>query len=207
MLFLLIIVLGNFAVNRYLNADGRKDLTKYLPINGTATYERATVKLFRSFPDVTVQLEGLKLGDSLAAEHGYPPLALEKLNVRASIIDLRNKQFVIEGVDLEGLTVNLYDDKNGYSNIANLIKKKIDKQKTDNKEAGVSVDYDNLDLNISNVAFNKIDKRIGQQAHVLIDAIHVDNQLVNNQHRLGLEMKSYLWPMMSRNSMTRCRFN
>ena len=60
-LILLVIGLGNFALDRYLNADGQKDLTKYLPINGTATYDHANVKVFKSFLDVTVQLEGLKV--------------------------------------------------------------------------------------------------------------------------------------------------
>ena len=191
-LIMLVIFGGNYAIDHYLNADGRKDISNYLPISGTATYEKASVKLFNSFPDVTIQLEGLKLTDSLTATHDYPPLTLDKLMVQASIKDLRQKQFEIEAVDLDGLTVNLYEDKHGYSNMANVMRQKIKQAVDENKKSETSVEFGDVDLTISNVILNKVDERIGQQAHISIEEIKVDNELINEQYQLALEMNNLL---------------
>ena len=178
-LVFLVLILGDFAINRYINADGRRDLSKYLPINGTATYNRVSIHPFRDFPHLSLKMKGLKVADSLAEEHGFSPLLLDELNVSVSVVDWRKKQIAIEAIDLEGLTVNIFDASNGYSNIANLIKRKVINTTSEKKKGGISVVSKNTSLSISNVDLNKIDKRSGQQAHVTIDALNIENAYID----------------------------
>jgi hypothetical protein len=187
-LVLLVIGLGNYTINRYLNADGSRDLAKYLPINGEATFERAKVHLFRSFPDVSIRLEGIEVIDSLAVIHGHPPLRLEEIYLRASIVDWRQKHLAIAGIELNGLTVNVFDGIDGYSNVANLIRKKIQHKVQENKAPGLTVDYGQIDVQFNHVMLNKIDEITGQHAHAMIDKIIIKNDEVDSENRLTLGM-------------------
>ncbi len=187
-LILLVLGVGDFAINRYLNADGRRDLGNYLPINGTATYDKVSLHPFRDFPHLSVRLQGVKLADSLAAEHQYPPVALDQLNVRVSVMDWRQKQIAVESIDLDGLTLNLFDRADGYSNIGSLIQKKIEKTKAENKNDGFSVVSVNSEVNISDVQLTKIDEINGQQAGARIEHILVKNVAVDSIYKLALEI-------------------
>lgn len=179
--------LGNFAINRYLNADGQKDLSKHLPINGSLTYGSAKVNAIRSFPHVSIELSDIQLSDSLADKHQRPPVQLEKLYLRTKLVNWGRKEIAINGVDLEGLTINLLDQENGYSNITHLIRKKI-KTETKNNKQGISIDYENTDINISDIELNKIDEQIHQHAHVKIADLKIKNKEKGDVQEVSIDL-------------------
>ncbi len=175
---ILVYTLGNFAVERYLNTEHRKDITKYLPINGLVSYDRATVRLFNTFPNLSIKLEGLTIRDSMADLHKYPPLKIDELDVRARVLDLGEKAFEIRKVSMNGLTMHIFDDTNGYSNITSLIKKEIEKNAS-NKN-GPKVVYATSTIDISNLILKKIDEKSNQRA-----LVQVGNGQINNQANTG----------------------
>ena len=186
----LALVIGDFAINRYLNADGNRDLSKYLPINGALTYDRVSIHPFRDFPDLSVNMKGIELADSLVDEHKRPPLNLDELNIRVSVIDWSDKEIAIESIDMEGLTINLYDRADGYSNIASLIRKKVEEVKAENKKAGLSVVSNNSVVHISDVILNKIDEKTNQSAQVSMDEIILENKSDDSNYDLALEINN-----------------
>ena len=189
-LFLLALVIGDIVINRYINADGRRDLSKYLPINGTATFDHASIHPFRDFPHLTLKMKGLRVADSLADEHNHPPVVLEELDVRVSLEDWSKKQIAIQSIGLKGLTVNLFDATNGYSNIADLIRKQITEPTTKKKKSGISVISQNTSVHISKIELNKIDEQTGQRARASIDEISFKNSTLDSLdvYTLALEL-------------------
>ena len=125
-LIILALVVGDIAINRYINAESRRDISQYLPINGTATFDRASIHPFRDFPHLTLRVKGLYVGDSLSEVRNHPPITLDELSVRVSLVDWSKRQIAIQSVDLDNLNVNLFDDEDGYSNIGQLIKKQVE---------------------------------------------------------------------------------
>ena len=188
-LVIVVLALGDFAVDRYINADNGKNISKYLPINATVTYENASFHPFRDFPDLSLKMQGIQVADSLTEEHGHPPLTLEKLNVRVSMVDWSQKQIAIQSIDLEGLTLNVFDGANGYSNIANLVRKKVAKATNRNKKAGVSVVSSTGTVNINGIELTKIDQQSGQRVLASIDQIAIENS-TNDSHALSLKIST-----------------
>ena len=171
-----------------MNTDSRKDLTAHLPINGSVTYESAKVNLFRGFPDFSIQLEGIHISDSLSQDHGYAPLSLDKLKLDAKLVDWGRKKFAVNHVDLEGLTINLFDREDGFSNIAGLIRKKVKQKVEKSKKDKVSIEYDNVSVNISDLKLNKIDEQIDQQANVAVGDIKIRNKKVGAGQDLAIDI-------------------
>ena len=206
-LVLLLLIAGDFAVNRYINADERRDLAKFLPINGSATFDRASIHPFRDFPHLSLRLENLIVQDSLANEHQLKPLMLEQLDVRVSVADWRKRELAIESVELDGLTVTLYDRADGYSNVKQLIRKKIDNNKSENKDPGISIHYNNTDLHISNLTLTKIDELKGQHARASADKIQVKNTVVDSNYDITLEIDNSRLSDLSIGAMANQAFN
>lgn len=190
-LFVLALFIGDFAINRYINAEGRRDLSKFLPINGSATFEHASIHPFRDFPHLTLKMKGLRVADSLAGEHDYPPVVLKELNVRVSLVDWSKKQIAIQSVELENLTVNLFDGLDGYSNIGHLVRKKIDDQAAPKKKVGFSVIYPNTSVHLSNIELNKIDEQTGQCARATIDEIRINNATIDSLDKYSLAFQMH----------------
>lgn len=187
-ILVLAIVIGDVAINRYINADGRKDISKYLPISGTAKFESASIHPFRDFPHLTLKMKGIRIADSLAGEHEFPPLELDELSVRVSLVNWSKKQVAIQSIDLKNLTVNLFDGMNGYSNITQLIKAK-GVESAPKKKPALSVVSQNTSVRLSKVVLNKIDEQTGQRMQTTMDEISLKNSNIDSLENYTLELK------------------
>lgn len=76
--------------------------------------------LVRSFPNISVALEGVSVKDSLYNVHRHPLLDVARIFVKVNTFSLLKKQLDIKEISLEGGTVYLFTDSTGYSNASML---------------------------------------------------------------------------------------
>lgn len=189
LLGIIILGAGGLVLNRYLNNNGKATVNQLLPINGILSYDKVSIHPFRDFPNISLKLKGLQIADSLAMEHKQPPLKLESLFLNASVTSFRKKHLNIKSVELVTLTLNMYDRADGYSNMATLIRKKIENRTSDQNKDGWTIDYNNTDLNIREIQLNKIDEDKNQKAHLFIDEVEVKNKEVDSAYHLTLNIE------------------
>ncbi|QHS58697.1 AsmA family protein [Chitinophaga agri] len=76
--------------------------------------------LVRSFPNISVALEGVSVKDSLCNVHRHPLLDVARIFIKINTFSLLKKQLDIKQISLEGGTVYLFTDSTGYSNASML---------------------------------------------------------------------------------------
>jgi len=185
----IILGIGDYLVNRYLNNGNFAAINKALPINGNLTYEKVSIHPFRDFPNISLKVNSLQIKDSLIKEHEQTPVLIKGLFLNTSLTSLRKKQLEIKSIELEGLKLNVYDRDDGYSNITSLFKSKIDsKTKAKNKDSW-TVDFDYTNLNIKDIELNKINENIGQNAHLLIHELDIKSEEADSSHQLSLDIQ------------------
>ncbi|MBW8686881.1 AsmA family protein [Chitinophaga rhizophila] len=98
--------------------------------------------LVRSFPNVSVALEGVSVKDSLWNTHHHPLLDVARIFVKVNTFSLLKKQLDIKQISLEEGVIYLFTDSTGYSN-ASMFKRNT-KVKAEGK--GVAADITRLQL-------------------------------------------------------------
>ena len=85
-------------------------------INGHASIGNVELSFFRNFPNISVQLENVKITDSMYAQHNHVFFNAEQVFVRLSIMKLLKKESPLNGITIEKGAFYLYTDTSGYSN-------------------------------------------------------------------------------------------
>jgi len=188
-LIILVLFAGDYALNRYLNNGGKETINNALPINGSLNYQKASLHLFKDFPNLTLQLHGLQIDDSLPRQGNNPIFKLEDLYLNASLRSLKNKEVQINSIELSGLSLNIIDQADSYSNLKTLIKNNADGVNRKKNKNGWTVVYDHTDLIITDLHLYKTDEIREQNAHLFMNKILVKNHRVNSNYELSLDME------------------
>jgi len=114
--------------------------------------------LVRSFPDVSVALEGVSVKDSLWNIHHHPLVDVARIFVKINTFSLLKKQLDIKQISLEEGNIYLFTDSTGYSNAGML--KKNTKVKAEGGN-GMAADITSFQLNNVNLVIDN------QQKHKL----------------------------------------
>ncbi|PUZ20639.1 AsmA-like C-terminal region [Chitinophaga costaii] len=86
-------------------------------LNGKLTIADMEPALIESFPNISVQLQGVALSDSLGPVLHKPLIQAEAIYVRVNIFALLHKQVDIRQVTITNGQVYLFQDSTGYSNL------------------------------------------------------------------------------------------
>lgn len=92
-------------------------------INGELEIQDLKFKFLTGFPNATIALKKVTLKDSLWQEHHQTFLKANEIQVRLNIWNLIHNKINIHKIAINNATINLFKDKNGYTN-AYLLKPK-----------------------------------------------------------------------------------
>lgn len=116
---------------------------------GTLEIKDMEPSLVRSFPNVSVVLEGVSIKDSLWNRHQHPLLDVARIFIKVNTFSLLRKQLDIGQISVENGSIYLFTDSTGYSN-ASVVRRNT-QVKADGKRRGMSADITRLQL--SDVSF------------------------------------------------------
>jgi len=121
---------------------------------GTLVIKDMEPSLVRSFPNVSVSLEGVTIRDSLWNAHQHSLLDVARIFVKVNTFSLLKKQLDIKMITLEKGNIHLFTDSAGYSNAS------VFKRNTNVKAEGKSraADITNLQLNDVNLIIENAQK-------------------------------------------------
>ncbi|MCP9234843.1 AsmA-like C-terminal region-containing protein [Lewinella sp. JB7] len=116
-LLLLAAVGAIFALDRYLNTHEEKLLHEWLPTAGLeVAFRRVDVRLWDSFPRVTVAVDSLVLRDTLRPADVPPLLTLQRFRTEFSVAELLHDSIELRNLDLSHGRIHLATDSAGYTN-------------------------------------------------------------------------------------------
>jgi uncharacterized protein involved in outer membrane biogenesis len=111
---------------------------------GTLVIKDMEPSLVRSFPNVSVALEGVSIKDSLWNTHRHQLLDVARIFVKVNTFSLLRKQLDVRQISLEKGSIYLFTDSTGYSNTG--ILKRSDKAGAEGKGSGREADITRLQL-------------------------------------------------------------
>ncbi|MCF6405872.1 AsmA family protein [Chitinophaga filiformis] len=111
---------------------------------GTLVIKDMEPSLVRSFPNVSVALEGVSIKDSLWNTHQHQLLDVARIFVKVNTFSLLRKQLDIRQISLEKGSIYLFTDSTGYSNTS--ILKRNTSVKSEEKGRGTAADITRLQL-------------------------------------------------------------
>ncbi len=164
-ILLLIVVIALFFINRHLESNKTKIFENLAFLNnGTVSFQKASIQVYKDFPDATIRLENVLLHDSLYRKHQLPVLQLAEINVAASLHKILKKQVHINSIRLKEGVINVHTDENNFNNLKSLLPSKptasssgeknqpnqeSNLDKKDNKK--FKINTDDLDVHLENV--------------------------------------------------------
>lgn len=116
---------------------------------GTLVIKDMEPSLVRSFPNVSVALEGVSIKDSLWNTHQHQLLDVARIFVEVNTFSLLRKQLDVRQITLEKGSIHLFTDSTGYSN-ASILKRNTN-VKADGKSSANGPDITRLQL--SDISF------------------------------------------------------
>ncbi|MXN91237.1 AsmA family protein [Flavobacterium sp. Sd200] len=136
----LITVLLFTGVALYINTHKKEVLAQLTTqlnqgIAGTLQIGNIEPTFFSAFPNVALRLENVALRDSLFKTHGRTMLRAGRADVAINVPSLLRGAVVIKKISISNAAIDLYTDKNGYSNTS-VFRKRAKDEKEKNKEAG-----------------------------------------------------------------------
>jgi hypothetical protein len=140
--------------------------------------------LIRSFPQISVVLQGVTVRDSLWSIHHHPLLEVASIFVQVNTRSLLKKQVEIRQITLSEGTVYLFTDSTGYSNISMLQREK----KTNPHKGGKAQEADITALRLENMSFVMENMEKHKLFH--FDISHLNGHLQNNDTGWVLHMET-----------------
>lgn len=102
--------------------------------NGALQIKEASISLLKGSPGIYLTLEGITLRDTAYSQHHTDLLALQRIEMRISIVNLLARKIQINQIQLHEGAIQLFTDSAGYSNtsILNTFKPKKRDSNADN---------------------------------------------------------------------------
>ncbi|RZL66766.1 MAG: AsmA family protein, partial [Pedobacter sp.] len=162
---ILLIVITWLAGAFYISRNKKEILSSILSqlnknLNGQITATGMEPTLLKSFPGVSVSLNGVLLRDSLWAQHKHDLIKAKDINVSLNVLSLIVGNVNINQIAINNAAIYVYTDSNGYSNTSIFkSKKKIEDKKTDSSTPDLAVkriDFNKVTLVIDNKKRHKL---------------------------------------------------
>lgn len=135
-------------------------------LNGEITATSMEPTLLKSFPGVSVSLNGVLLRDSLWATHKHDLLKAQDIDVSLNVLSLIVGNININQIAINNANIYIYTDSNGYSNTS--IFKSTKKEKTDKSPSKNSA------LAIKKIDFNKVSLILDNQKRYKLFNFNID---------------------------------
>lgn len=148
-----LMVVSLIAVNIYLHSNQTKILAD-LPFldNASLSFNRMSIRLFEDFPSATVSFSDFLVKDSLFEQHKQPLLQVEELTAAVALQDVFDKKIDLHSFTFRNGQINLFTDKDGYSNYKNLLAGRNQCQ-INNEKNNFEINTDQLAIDFFNVEF------------------------------------------------------
>jgi len=146
----ILIILTWLAGAFYISRNKKEVLSSILSqlnknLNGEITATGMEPTLLKSFPGVSVSLNGVLLRDSLWNQHKHDLLKAKDINVSLNVLSLIFGNVNINQIAINDASIYLYTDTTGYSNTSIFKSKAAKAEKSDSKSTDFAVKK--IDLN------------------------------------------------------------
>ena len=130
-IFTVLVLIAYAAMAFYINANKKEVLASLTAelnknINGSLTIGSMEPAFLRNLPRLSLNLKNVVLRDRSYSKHQHTFLQAEDFYIAVNALALLRGSVEIKKIDIQGASVDLYTDQNGYSN-GNIFKKSEDK--------------------------------------------------------------------------------
>ena len=155
---IILVIITWLAAAFYISRNKKEVLSTILAqlnknLNGQITATGMEPTLLKSFPGVSVSLNGVLLRDSLWIQHKHNLLKAQDIDVSLNVLSLIVGNVNINQIAINDASIYLYTDSTGYSNTSIFKKKKA----VENKESK------SPDLAVKKIDFNRVSLIIDNQ--------------------------------------------
>ncbi|HVI46177.1 MAG TPA: AsmA-like C-terminal region-containing protein [Chitinophaga sp.] len=168
-------------------------------LNGELTIGDMKPSLFRSFPNMSIELRSVVLKDSLWTQHKHPLIDVSYIFVRVNTLSLLRKHTDVKEITLENGSIYLYTDTSGYSNTSIFRSDSTKHRKGTSKDAEINrLSMERITFVIDNrqklkmfrLDIQQLDGRI-QPTDSLID-LKIRSQIITKDFAFNTSKGSYL---------------
>lgn len=128
-------------------------------LNGEITATSMEPTLLKSFPGVSVSLNGVLLRDSLWAQHKHDLLKAQDIDVSLNVLSLIVRNVNIKQIAINNASIYIYTDSTGYSNTSIFKSKPASEKKSSPKSSALEIkkiDFNKVDLVLDNKKRHKL---------------------------------------------------
>jgi len=148
----------------YISRNKKEVLTSILSqlnknLNGEITATSMEPTLLKSFPGVSVSLNGVLLRDSLWARHKHDLLKAQDIDVSLNVLSLIVGNVNIKQIAINNAAIYIYTDSTGYSNTSIFKSKPASEKKSSPKSSALEIkkiDFNKVDLVLDNKKRHKL---------------------------------------------------
>lgn len=196
--FIILLIIGWFVIAWYIDGHKKELLAKITAevsdnVDGNFHIDDMEPALLNSFPNISVRLKGVTLSDSLYPVHKKNLIDFQSVYVKINALSLLTKKPKVMKITVADGSVNLFVDKNGYSNTYLLKKKQTAPKKKSGKDIQVNK------FGIENVTFTFDHYQRNKQFKVTIhkmngvtdtkgDIMDIDADTRAHFHQLGFNL-------------------
>jgi len=167
---IILVILTWLAGAFYISRNKKEVLSSILAqlnknLNGQITAKSMEPTLLKSFPGVSVSLNGVLLRDSLWSNHKHDLLKAQDIDVSLNVLSLIVGNVNINQIAINDASIYIYTDSTGYSNTSIFKSKPAeDKQSSTKKSA----------LEIKKIDFNKVNLVLDNQKRFKLFNFNID---------------------------------
>lgn len=167
---ILLVILTWLAGAFYISRNKKEVLASILEqlnknLNGKITATSMEPTLLKSFPGVSVSLNGVLLRDSLWARHKHDLLKAQDIDVSLNVLSLIVGNININQIAINDASIYIYTDSTGYSNTS-IFKSKPKEEKKSTSKSSV--------LEVKKIDFNKVNLVVDNQKRFKLFNFSID---------------------------------
>ncbi|PWS31554.1 AsmA family protein [Pedobacter paludis] len=167
---LLLVILTWLAGAFYISRNKKEVLASILEqlnknLNGKITATSMEPTLLKSFPGVSVSLNGVLLRDSLWARHKHDLLKAQDIDVSLNVLSLIVGNININQIAINDASIYIYTDSSGYSNTSIFKSKPKGEKKSSSKSSA---------LEVKKIDFNKVNLVLDNQKRFKLFNFNID---------------------------------
>jgi hypothetical protein len=198
-IFIILLIIGWFVVAWYIDGHKKELLARITAevsdnVDGNFHIDDMEPALLNSFPNISIRLKGVTLSDSLYPIHKKRLIDLQSVYVKINVLSLLTRNPEVMKVTIADGSINLFVDKNGYSNTYLLKKKNTAPKKKPGKDIQVNkFGIEHVTLTFDQDQRNKQFKvTIGEMNGIVDtkgDVLDIDAETKAHFHQLGFNLE------------------
>ncbi|WP_158542163.1 AsmA family protein [Pedobacter chinensis] len=167
---IILVILTWLAGAFYISRNKKEVLSSILAqlnknLNGQITATSMEPTLLKSFPGVSVSLNGVLLRDSLWSKHKHDLLKAQDIDVSLNVLSLIVGNVNINQIAINDASIYIYTDSTGYSNTSIFKSKPAEEKQSSNKTSA---------LEIKKIDFNKVNLVLDNQKRFKLFNFNID---------------------------------